>query len=177
MEKKPYTGELAKPLKEIQLETAGLLPSAEEWAAHTKKMRDEEVPKILLLLDHFEIDRANPRALGMLAYVLALTHVPGLQRIRPAGARKTWSDYELAELKIAVDDLLTKQNSENNKSITWACETLAKQEPWKSRIKKSKNPGEVLRRAYYKADPGWVEWIQNRFRENIAAVIVSQLSE
>ena len=140
-------------------------------------MRDEEVPKILLLLDYFGIDQTSPHALELLAYLLALTHVPGLQRIRPAGARKTWSDYELAELKIAVDDLLTKKNIENKKSIAWACETLAKQEPWKSRIKNSKNPGEVLRRAYYKADPGWVEWIQNGFRENIAAVIVSQLSE
>ena len=176
MEKKPYTGELAKPLKEIQVESTGLRPTAEQMAAHLKKMRDEEVPKILLLLDHYEIDRANPLALAMLAYCLALAHVPGLKRIRPAGARKTWSDYELAELKIAVDDLLTTKNIENKKSITWGCETLAKQEPWKSRIKNSMNPGEVLRRAYYKADPGWTEWARKN-REKIATRIVSQLSE
>ena len=155
--KKPYTGALAKPLGEIRWEGLGLFPTDEEWNQIGNAAVAEEIAKIDLLFDHYEIDRGLPDACMRLVYYLATAHVPGLKRIRKAGAPQTWSVMDYSELKIAVDDLRAHQENGVIKSIAWACTKLARHEPWKSRIGKLGNAVEALRRAYYKADPRWTE--------------------
>lgn len=154
MEKR-YTGELAKPLKEIPWGRHGLYATDEDLEKISQEAFNEEAAKLILLFDHYEIDHKSANAFVQLARCLARTHVPGLKRIRKAGAPQTWSLFDYCNLKIEVDDLRAKQKVGTVKSVKWACGIVAKQEPWKSRVKKLSNPVEALRRAYYKADPEW----------------------
>ena len=155
--KKRYTGELAKPLKEIPWGRHGLYATDEDLEKISQEAFNEEAAKLILLFDHYEIDHKSANAFVQLARCLARAHVPGLKRIRKAGAPQTWDVFDFSFLKIEVDDLRAKQKVGTVKSVKWACEIVAKQEPWKSRVKKLGKPGEALRRAYYKADPKWTE--------------------
>ena len=155
--KKRYTGELAKPLKEIPWGRHGLCTTDEDMEKISQEAFNEEAAKLILLFDHHEIDHKSANAFVQLARCLARAHVPGLKRIRKAGAPKTWNVFDFSNLKIEVDDMRAKQKVGTVKSVKWACEIVAKQEPWKSRVKKLGKPGEALRRAYYKANPKWTE--------------------
>jgi hypothetical protein len=102
------------------------------------------------LCDFYGIERTNWAALAL---HLAKAHVPGLRMENaPRGQPSKWGLFERAELRATIDDMIRNHPSGALKP-SGAAENLARREPWKSKLAKSKKPADALRKQYEKADP------------------------
>ena len=152
---KPYRGTLAKPFDELKL-GFGAIPSrvaSDRVRKQLEQRQKEKFQKLLLLCDHFEIDRNDPQLWFRLSLALALEHVRGFKEIRKPGAKQKWTPFKKLELKIAVDRKIKEAGKNRGKNVTWACSVLAKQEPWKALLAKDTKPVEALRHIYYEVCP------------------------
>jgi hypothetical protein len=113
---------------------------------------ETQFTKLELLFDEYRLPKG---AWQMLAYQLASDFVPGMAISEKRDGRpKMWRDFDLAELKIAIDEEIEKHPTWQ---ITDAANHLSKQSPWKEKLTNKTKPAEILRRNYYKAHSGWVE--------------------
>lgn len=77
------------------------------WAVRTALVdAATAAPKMLLLLDHYGIERSEPERWFVLALRLAMDHVPGFQAEVPRGRPHEWSSTKLALLRLAIDQKL-----------------------------------------------------------------------
>lgn len=147
---KNYDGELSKPLEPTSIGFGAKRSSARN-RAQLEKSYLEKHKKLLLLCDFFGIDTSNPHAWYLLSAALAEKHVPGFQEKQKAGAKQRWNIFRKCELKAAVDSLIAAADKSTFNNVSHACSVLAKREPWKSHVIKSKSPAVVLRHYYYLA--------------------------
>lgn len=155
-----YPGVLGEPFEALDaaLDEAGS-DRTKLYEVLSRRSREKEA-KLEMLLNYFGVpghwspeDRWH-----MLAMRLAEKHVAGLRAKVKVGARKKWTEMRKAELRIAVDDLAALKR----KSVTWACDRLAKEDPWKSILaheRPLKKPGEALRTQYKAANADLVAYI------------------
>jgi len=94
-------------------------------------------------------------------------HVPGFRRKKRSGPRRVWGPFQDAELRIAVDEYRARRKLEGKPaSISQACNYLATQEPWRTMLRKGKNPPVAPRGHYDKALPVWVELVRHTHRRD-----------
>ena len=108
--------------------------------------------RLALLFDHFGIPQpAAGHELDSwqdLAKALAGRHVPGFQCPTPPGPSKKWGEWQL--VRLYIDVILSTR--EHKHGVSWACERLARKEPWKSLVRPGTSPesrGKTLRRKFY----------------------------
>ena len=106
------------------------------WRVKAKEDFNQQVQeKMLLLMDHYEIDHSDVNKWQLLAQTLALMFVPGLQ-LKPKeakkGAKSKWSNMQRAKLYCSVM-IKNKSRAERrySKSDRASCNILAKSEYWK----------------------------------------------
>jgi hypothetical protein len=83
----------------------------------------EWLEKMLLLLDHYRIDRDDPERWFALAFSLAMDHVEGMkiaQKPKDPGAPREWGELKLARLYFEIDDI----RRESGLSISDSCEEI-----------------------------------------------------
>ena|SRR3990172_8356176 len=125
--------------------------SSERVRKQLEKRLAEKIRKLLLLCAQFGIDINNPQRWLLLSLALAEKHERGFQEVRKPGAKRRWTVFDRFDLKTAVDDLIERADKDHKKGVKWACEVLAKRDPWKTRLMNNEQPVEVLRHAYYDA--------------------------
>ena len=112
-----YEGLLAEPIYEpiMGLLAEIMRPMAEERA------REQQVLKIQLLFDWYEIDRDAPDAWRNLAIFLAATHVPGMKVIYDIrsrrGRKRSWKAGLGTELVRDVEALQTSRSMNMQEAI------------------------------------------------------------
>lgn len=152
-----YKGDLAKPMEPPVI---GILATDKQISKVADKESDELVRRYELLFAHYAITFGDWQRLAM---ALAREHVPGFRYAQAkAGAKRTWHSLDRAELKVEIDEMI-KEAADPAKGVNWAAGILAsKPGRWKDLIRKhSANPAEVLRRAYYNADPRCVSMVRD----------------
>ena len=107
---------------------------AAEWAK-------EDHDKLLMLCQHYGIQDGN---LYGLALSLARELYPERKR---SGAKVKWTDLSKGALVVEIERLVKPDDPMHG--ATWAAKELSTKEPWKSFLKLSEDPAEVLRREYY----------------------------
>ncbi len=135
-----YSGALNDPIVVQPLGTLSVVSESEN-----KRIRDEQVEKIKLLFQHYEIESNDKNRWQKLAIALAFQHVRGLQLALPpgkAGAARLW-DYQEAQLLI---DEVSAIAATSKLSVAGAIRLLCKQkgDRWGS------NP-DSLQTRYYEA--------------------------
>lgn len=147
---KRYSGTLAKPFSELRLGFGAIASQAsfDRVRRQIEERRHEKLKKLLLLCDHYEIERNHPRQWFLLALALAEQHVRGLQERRKPGAKQKWTRVKKWELKEAVDRKIADKGRTPGTSVTWACGVLAKQDAWRTLLGKNTKPAEALRHIY-----------------------------
>lgn len=142
-----YTGELAKPLDPMP--GFGAVPSKTKLnEEYSRKLSS----KLLLLFDHFGINRDDPSLWVRLSLALAQAHVPGFKHRKKAGAKKQWNVFKLLQLQREVDVMKKQKGQPSRYGVSWACAQLKDQEPWKSLTARKRNTKEILRRNYHYAN-------------------------
>lgn len=105
-------------------------------ASIKEEILQKKLAKMMLLAQHYGIEKKGPDLWFVLAWKLAQDYVPGLEvKISPdkkKGAPKKWSDMRLAKLYCSVM-IKAKEIEErgNAKSVAAACAVLSKAGRWK----------------------------------------------
>ncbi len=140
-------------------------------AEYKKKFMEyflEDYQKLLLLCEHYGIEKANIKdkigashiyMLAQLSIALAEeSKVPAFTEKKRRGPKEKWTEYNMGLLIASVDKKVKAKQAEGKKedekkSVSWACKNLATKEPWKSFISGAieSEQGDVLRVKYYKA--------------------------
>lgn len=144
---KKYPGELGRK-KENKLEGPMIAAMLQKDRAEFDRLYDlestEKIRKLLLLMEHFEIDSGETEAeMGEAFYRLALelarAHVPAFQKGRNAGRPRTWDDHT----RVAAAMALERQAAANPRlNRTQLAERMLKDERWSSL---SKTAGALLK--------------------------------
>ena len=150
-QKRAYADELNDKIPSIKIQSGSVL------AEKAPSIDGSHIPtawlsKMLLLLDHYEINRDDPEKWFALSLQLAIAHVPGfaVDQHKSPGAKAVWDETTLTRLYVEVKALVEERRKSNPKfSESNACTILANKEPWKSMHRKPSN--ETLRRRYYAA--------------------------
>lgn len=157
----------------------GLLASAlrddGSLAVHLKKRAEEDQSKLILLCQHFGI-QASPFMFYELALALARELYPEPKK---RGRKTKWSWINQGMLVVEVERLVKPGDTAHG--VDWACQQLAKREPWKSflEIKESDitnpDPAEALRRIYYGfRDDKWATVSRDAFKYDEAMGAIEQ---
>jgi hypothetical protein len=148
--KKIFQGKLAQPMVPRRI---GLLMSEDEGAEQEKEWRDKDVKNLLLLCDHYGIDKNNLlSAFTDLSIALAKElKIPAFTKFKKRGRKEKWDEFTRSVL---VADVERTVMPGNDYGVSWAAKELAKKEPWKTFIEEKEgtlgsDPGEVLRQIYY----------------------------
>lgn len=162
---KGYKGALNKPTRRAAppkprgVMTKILLPEAtdtyqEEWnrwfGESVSNVIADQVPKLMLLMDHYDIARGDPERWFLLALALARNHVPGF-RIEDGnlvGRKESWDVVKDTLLYISVIEKIHAGPASTSRTISWACEQVAKDSLWKDSGLKKKS----LQNRYPKAE-------------------------
>jgi hypothetical protein len=127
---KPFTGDLAEPIKSRRLSMLDLPMSAAErkaWIeAQDLEAFRERLRKLPLLMQHYGIDKADPKAGLSLAFALATEFVPGFEQDitapRPRNRPKQYDNARLFTLLLRVEAEKWKEPDLSDKA---ACERVA----------------------------------------------------
>lgn len=106
----------------------------------------EELDKLGLLLDHYEIPRDSAAPFGFLSLTLARIVCEGFKEPpskKRRGRLPKWSLGEKFELEAAVDQLIREKNK-SSYSVRWACRQLAKESKWSDKVE-AKDPKLVMK--------------------------------
>jgi len=154
-----YRGDLAKPLEPLPVLGPLALATPKGVQNYFQRERQaEEFRRLGLLFEHYKLNEGDWMGL---AIALTRDHVPGLRTMRgKPGAPKRWKPYQKALLRIQIEDLI-RSAPRRSHGVTWAAGVLANRPVWKNFIGKRRNPREILRRAYYDADPELVNSIRH----------------
>lgn len=141
-----YTGTLAKPIARKRM---GVLAGETQLKAEELRTNGEMFAK---LPDLFKAHGVIENDFVSLALALAQSHVPGFHLAEPAGRPTQWGDYDKAQLRVAIDDMVTA-----NKSIpiTQAIAKVCRLPQWAEKTKGMK--AGALRKHYDAADMRWVQ--------------------
>jgi hypothetical protein len=143
-----YKGRLSKPRK-FRPFPGGLLGSQEaairEWSDREAKEISELLPELFKAHGVDEGDWIG------LTVALARAHVPAFSFEKARRGPKTvWEEYDRAELRLAVDDLIERGSAS---SVLHACQILARKPHWANKLRsRNKQPPAALERQYHKAD-------------------------
>jgi hypothetical protein len=155
-----YPARLLIPEPTVAQELRGITGPTQEVVAELARRRVERVmAKAAELMAFLGVPEcySEKDKWKMLALELAQRHIAGFQEREPAGAPKRWSDTKRAELRLAVDAIVERNNP--NKGIRWACEQLARKKPWSDEVKGAR-PAEALRKQYQLADPALAAYLE-----------------
>ena len=112
-----------------------------------------EQHKLKILAMHYGLEEDDYRGISL---ALAREFLKGFQVKKLRGADKKWTPAILGILFVEVERE-RKKNSEKKDKLISACTKVAKQSHWASILSKkegkniSNDPGEAIRKAYYKA--------------------------
>jgi hypothetical protein len=118
--------------------------------AVTKRWAQEDMEKLLLLCDHYEIER-GPTMFAELALSLAEEYVPAFREYKAHRPTK-WTDLNKGALVVEIERRVT---NDPTRGVKWAAAQVAKEEPWRSFLEVREgeetypDPGEALRKVYY----------------------------
>lgn len=131
----------------------------EELYAEFDKFEDEQTRRLYLLMEFHELDHRKIDGWIKLARLLGEQLIPGLRgTYGTPGAKKKWTAMDRAQVRIEIDDLRAKKPG---LSISSAAAVLSRSPKWKDRGS-PRGRAEVLRRAYYEADPKFVDAVRKR---------------
>lgn len=152
-----YKGRLGKPRK-FRPFPGGLFGPREEAIREWTEREGREIFELLSEL--FKAHAVQQGDWFGLSLALAKAHVPGFSMEKAKRGPKTvWEEYDRAELRLAVDDLMRGHAT----SVLHACQMLARKPPWASKLRgKNKNPTKALERQYHNADPRVVRMAEKR---------------
>lgn len=114
-----------------------------------KKYSEEDNAKLLLLCQHYGI-QASPIMFYELALALARELYPELKK---RGRKSKWTALNKGALVVEVERLVRPNNQAHG--VEWACNQLAKREPWASFLETKEgdtidpDPAEALRKIYF----------------------------
>lgn len=158
--KSTYVGALEVPLQAFDGPYFHALEESPTQFEQYLDRRDEvEREKLALLLQHYDIDKNDDLCWFKLSLCLARAHVPGFQFAKKSGRVRKWSEFDDALAKIAIDHFISGRSRNQKLSVKAAASYVAKQPAWAKKIGKGRNPGEVLRRAYFRATDEVVKWL------------------
>ena len=131
----------------------GGLPASKEENRY-RKLEDENDQLQLHLLAIAMGIHETKKMWQELALTLARLHYPNAEK---SGRKEKWSTEIKKILIVEVDRLVNPTNQLSG--VSWVCQKLARTEPWKNFMRKSKKPAEGLRKAYFetKKDEGFVK--------------------
>lgn len=155
--RKKFKGKLAIPMEPRKL---GLFSYDRERQFHLTDEKDievrqkewlrEDIENVDSLCEHYGLEKGQFFRLCIeLARELK---IPAFKE-EPKRRAKKWDDHAGGVLVVEVNRLIDPNNQSHG--VVWACQELAKREPWKSFLEEkdgdntSPNPGEALRRVYY----------------------------
>jgi len=116
------------------------------------RWNDRELNEIAeLLADLFKVHAVEQGNWFGLTLMLANEHVPGFSMEKAGrGPKRVWGEYERAELRLAVDELIKAGTAS---SVFHACQILFRGSEWAQKVRtRSKNPTKALERQYHKAN-------------------------
>lgn len=107
-----YVGALAQPISAPRPKTVLERASqdAEADAAEAARVVGEWLQKLLLLLEHYEIEQQDDSRWFRLAFKLAMEHVPGFafDQQKPAGRPADWDSWRYMDLFLSVRSLMNE---------------------------------------------------------------------
>jgi hypothetical protein len=134
---------------------------------HLKKYGEEDSAKLLLLCQHYGI-QASPIMFYQLALALARELYPEPKK---RGRKSKWTVLNKGALVVEVERLVKPDDRAHG--VAWACQQLAKQEPWASFLETKEgdtfdpDPAEALRQIYYDFQSDkWAAVWRDAFRFN-----------
>ena len=148
---KEFTGKLAEKLS--PLPKPSILTGIEHYKEALGERSVEELIKLLLLMQHYDIDPAGAQSFYGLSLALARQFVDGFKDKKKLGAKTKWNVMNGAILVVEINWLINSDNS--NRRVAWAARQLAQMEPWKSFVEKkgsnqdTADRAEALRVKYY----------------------------
>jgi hypothetical protein len=129
-------------------------------AAKQKKAAEwlkEDHEKLLMLCRQYDIQDGNFYGLAL---ALARELCPERKK---SGVKVKWTGLSKGALVVEIERLVKPDDPMHGD--TWAAKQLSIKEPWKSFLKLSKNPAEVLRRAYYDfGKDKWADLMREAFK-------------
>jgi len=128
----------------------------------------EDFKNLLLLCDHYGIERPTKADETGASHVYMLSRlsiklaeelkIPAFTEKYKRGRKNKWTDYNMALLIASVSEKVEAKKSQNKeeneeKLISWACELLSKQDPWKNFLSVGEETikSDALRKKYYEA--------------------------
>lgn len=167
-----FKGQLATPIQPRTI-TNYLMKEQifREWAK-------EDWEKIELLCGEYEVAIDDDLYMN-LTLALAKDFVPGFKEIKRRGIRKKWSDERRDALVIDIERIMTEQKCSKSE----AAKFLSKQEPWcnflvpKDKFEPTSDPGEALRRQYYKRQKNISSYSRARFEKLLSECTIEEWKE
>ncbi len=100
----------------------------------TLNVISDQLPKLMLLMDHYDIQRDDPERWFLLSLSLARNHVPGfrVEEKNQDGRKKEWDVAKDTFLYLCIIEKIYTGKLDASKTISWACEQLAKDSFWKN---------------------------------------------
>lgn len=142
----------------LLMDEAAMKEQVAEW------VRDDHA-KLLMLCQHYGI-QASPIVFYDLALALARELYP---EPRKRGRKSKWTALNKGLLVVEVERLVNPDDPAHG--VEWACQQLAKREPWKSFLERkasnttTPDPAEALRQIYYDFQSDkWAEVSRHAFR-------------
>lgn len=156
--KPTYAGLLAERIPEFRGGYISDFESFEKWVDDYEELIEE---KLLLLLDHYGIERDAADAWKCLTLRLAREVVPGFRVVR-VGAPRKWTHVHDALARLAIDEHLAANAATEKMNVLDAARHVVRQRDWKIRAGPSNGPANVLRQAYFRADAELVDRLRDR---------------
>lgn len=164
---KKFTGELAERIDPPKL---GLLNLNGHNEKELDRVFNTKIKKLSLLASHYNIpiDDKMPIALALR---MAEEFIPGFHEKKIKGPSKKWDDMAYAVLYVEVERM--KEGKNKQKGVSWVTKILSNKEPWKSFLENDSkqggtniDPGESLRKAYYKGkNREWSEFYYDFYKK------------
>jgi hypothetical protein len=126
----------------------------QELKAARASLEEKLNHKLKLLLDHYQITEANPWR--RLALALASDHVPGfaIKSGKVQGRRKVWTPMKLVELKVAIEDVMSRLSL----TVRQACKYIANNKEYCEAWGRKNTAG--------RTDERWIETLESRYYDS-----------
>lgn len=139
--------------RRIYVPEPGLLASSEDRQAFDEAQHAESTERLAALFRFY-----GAKDWRELALYLAVAHVPGMGFEKAKrGPATVWNDMTRAELRLDIEAYVQTHGG----STSHACSVLAGKEPWKTKLRGGRSPGQALRRQYNLAINAWVRVLED----------------